>query len=239
MTQGYCAKLTDMGWGWIAVVVATTLSICGAISAAEHDRHSEPVVLAPGYADLEFVPPPAGSYELPPLGKAAGGAVLDARGAQQALHAYFGDKIVVMSFIFTTCSDVNGCPLATHVFRKVQNRLLELPQLKQQVRLVSISFDPEFDTPQVMARYAGNFKQPGFDWQFLTTSSEEALAPILRDYGQWVIKDYDTEGRYLGTMSHLLRVFLIDKQKRIRNIYSVSFLHAETIANDIETLLAE
>ena len=158
---------------------------------------------------------------------------------EQTLHGYFGDKVVVMSFIFTSCSDVNGCPLATHVFSKVQDRLAQSPQLKQHVRLVSISFDPDYDTPQVMASYAENFRQPGFDWQFLTTASDTALAPILSNYGQWVIKDYDEEGRYLGTMSHLLRVFLIDEQKRIRNIYSVSFLHADTIANDIETLLAE
>ncbi|MCZ6642290.1 MAG: SCO family protein [Gammaproteobacteria bacterium] len=215
------------------------LAISGATHAAEHNRHSEPVVLAPGYADLAFVPPPAGSYELPSLGPAADGAVLDTQGAQAMLHDYFGDKVVVLSFIFTTCGDVNGCPLATHVFSKVQDRLIELPQLKQRVRLLSLSFDPAYDTPEVMASYAGNFRQPGFDWHFLTTANEAALAPILRDYGQWVIKDYDEDGRYLGTMSHLLRVFLIDERMRIRNIYSVSFLHADTIANDVETLLGE
>ena len=220
-------------------MIAVALSICCSATAAQHDRHPEPVVLAPGYADLEFVPPPAGSYQLPSLGPAASGAVLDEQGERHALHDYFGDKVVVMSFIFTTCSDVNGCPLATHVFRKVQERLAESSRLKRRARLVSISFDPEYDTPQVMTSYAKNFRQPGFDWQFLTTRSVEALEPILRDYGQWVIKDYDEQGRYLGTMSHLLRVFLIDEQKRIRNIYSVSFLHADTIANDIETLLAE
>jgi len=229
-----------MALRWLgAAIAALSISICAGTYGAEHNQHPEPVVLAPGYADLAFVPPRAGSYELPSLGPAADGAVLDAQGARASLHDYFGDKVVVMSFIFTTCGDVNGCPLATHVFSKVQDRLAELPHLKQRVRLVSLSFDPAYDTPQVMAGYAGNFKRPAFDWQFLTTATDEALTPILRDYGQWVIKDYDEDGRYLGTMSHLLRVFLIDQQKRIRNIYSVSFLHADTIANDIETLLGE
>jgi len=40
-------------------------------------------------------------------------------------------------------------------------------------------------------------------------------------------------------MSHILRVFLIDEQKKIRNIYSTSFLHTDTIVNDVRTLLMD
>ena len=103
---------------------------------------------------------------------------------------------------------------------------------------LSFSFDPDYDTPAVLADYAERFVANEFDWQFLTCGSETELAGVLQDYDQWIIRDYDSEGRSLGTMSHLLRVYLIDRDKRIRNIYSVSFLHAETIANDIRTLLA-
>ena len=46
-------------------------------------------------------------------------------------------------------------------------------------------------------------------------------------------------GDYTGTMSHILRVFLIDKNRNIRNIYSTSFLHADTVANDVRSLLME
>ena len=74
---------------------------------------------------------------------------------------------------------------------------------------------------------------------FLTTASRDTLDPTLLAYGQWVVRDYDEQGNFLGTMSHLLRVFLIDTSGRIRNIYSTSFLHADTIANDIETLIRE
>jgi cytochrome c peroxidase len=61
----------------------------------------------------------------------------------------------------------------------------------------------------------------------------------LSAYGQWVIRDYDDNGDYTGTMSHILRVFLIDKNRNIRNIYSTSFLHADTVANDVRSLLLE
>jgi len=223
----------------VAVLAAAAPPRSSAEGAGAAHEHARPLVLAPGYADLEFEPPAPGSYALPPLGSAADARVLDAAGNQRQLYELLGDRIVVLSFIYTTCSDVNGCPLATHVLRGLQDRIAAADELRGQVRLISFSFDPAHDTPAVLRDYSRHFKQADFDWQFLTCDSEQTLAPVLRDYDQWVVKDYDAEGRYLGTMSHVLRVYLIDRQRRIRNIYSVSFLHADTVANDIRTLLQE
>lgn len=203
-----------------------------------HD-HPPPEVLAPGYSQLEFNPPEPGSYQLPPLGDAADGAVLDSTGQVRALHDYLGDKLVVLSFIYTRCSDVNGCPLATFVMKGVQERIRAAPDLQGKVRLVSFSFDPAYDTPAVLEQYASYFRAPDFDWRFLTTRSEAQLTPILDGYGQWIVRDYGDSGEYLGTVSHLLRVYLIDRAKRVRNIYSTSFLHADTVVNDLRTLLGE
>ncbi len=74
---------------------------------------------------------------------------------------------------------------------------------------------------------------------FLTTASEEALLPITSKYGQLVIKEYDESGEYTGAMAHVLRAFLIDRSKNIRQEYSVSFLHDELVSTDIKTLLIE
>jgi len=202
-------------------------------------EHSEPIVLAPGYADLSFIPPAAGSYRLPPLGGAADGKVLDTAGREHRLHELFGDRLVVLSFIYTTCGDVNGCPLATHVFGKVADALVAAADLSGEVRLLSLSFDPEQDTSTVMRAYAERYRREGADWRFLTTASIADLDPLLDTYDQWVVRDYDQAGNSLGTMSHVLRVYLIDRQQKIRNIYSVSFLHADTIVNDVRTLLLE
>lgn len=205
------------------------------------------MVLAPGYADLAFTPPAPGSYALPPLGPAADGVVLDSQGRTLSLHDLMGDRLVLLSFIYTSCSDVNGCPLATHVFARVAERLNGSGDagveggLNGKVRLISLSFDPDYDSPSVMRAYGGPFQRrfQALDWRFLTTGGPGALDPMLEGYDQWVIRDYDEAGRPLGTISHLLRVYLIDRQKRIRNIYSVSFLHADTLANDLMTLLME
>lgn len=196
-------------------------------------------MLAPGYAPLEFIAPEPGSYGLPTMGVASDGEVLDSDGNKVRLHDFIGDKPTVLSFIFTTCDDVNGCPLATYVMRSVQDALQADPLTANKARLVSFSFDPLFDTPGVIDAYGAQFRADGFDWQFLTTEGAATLDPILSAYDQWVIRDYDTNGEYMGTMSHILRVFLIDESRRIRNIYSTSFLHADTVANDVRSLLIE
>lgn len=205
---------------------------------AQHG-HAPPAVLAPGYAPLAFPLPAAGSYQLPPLWSAADGAVVDTDGRSLRLHDLLGDRYVVLSFIFTRCSDVNGCPLATYVLKELQERLRTDPLMNGRVRLLSLSFDPGHDTPAVLKRYAARVQAPDFDWRFLTTRTQVELEPILRAYDQTVLRDYDAEGRELGTISHLLRVYLIDRQRRIRNVYSVNFLHVDTVANDIRTLYAE
>ena len=214
------------------------LLIAGSAIAALHE-HPPPTVLAPGYADLEFTPPKAGTYRLPPLGVAADGNVLESNGNAARLYDLLGAKITVVSFIFTRCSDVNGCPLATHVLRGVQDRVDVDAELRGNVRLLSMSFDPSYDTPAVLDAYAAHFRKKGFDWRFVTCPTERELAPVLDAYGQSVVPDVDESGQRLGSMSHILRVYLIDRERRIRNIYSVSFLHADTVANDVKTLLLE
>ena len=134
------------------------------------------------------------------------------------------------------CPDVNGCPVATFVLSQVQKRLAADDTLNKGVRLISVSFDPVNDSPSVMASYGVNFKQAGIDWHFLTAESEQHLAPILNDYDQAVIRDVDAEGKPVGTMSHILRVFLIDADKDIRNIYSPSYLHPDILLADIRTV---
>jgi cytochrome c peroxidase len=196
-------------------------------------------VLAPGWTELEFEPPEAGNYQLPPLGMAGDGEVLDGDGNATTLHQLMGDKVVVLSFIYSSCSDANGCPLATHVLERLQDQLLQDPSAGAGVRFVSLSFDPVQDTPEVITRYGRPYISGDFDWRFLTTRDQQELQPILESYGQSVIRDPNSEEDEAGSISHVLRVFLIDRDLRIRNIFSASYLHADTMLNDIRTLQME
>ena len=165
--------------------------------------------------------------------------VLDEQGRERSLEDYFGDKFVVLSFIYTNCNDVNGCPLATFVLGQLQQRMSRDGRLADQVRMISLSFDPGFDTPAVMTKYGRQFNRDNYDWRFLTTGSTRQLQPLLQGFNQPVQKEYDESGEYRGVISHILRVFLLDKASQVRNIYSVSFLHADTVINDIKTLAME
>ena len=197
--------------------------------------------LAPGYGKLEYLLPAAGSYQLPPLGVAADGEVLDAEAKSVRLHQVFNQKIVLLSFIYSRCSDVNGCPLSNYVFYRLKAEMRRDPVLAERFKLISLSFDPENDTPETLRLYSTNFEQSGDagEWQFLTTKSEQALLPILELYQQDIQRQFNDKAEATDDISHILRVFLIDSNKRIRNIYSVAFLHPELLLNDIRTLLME
>lgn len=204
-----------------------------AISFAQRTEYN----IAPGYNQLNFEAPKPGSYTLEKYNLAPDGNIVDANGESKNLHDLFDNKVVLLNFMYSTCTDVNGCPLATAVFHKVRNLLNKDPKLGKQVSLISMSFDPENDSPEVMKLYGYGTDSGVVDWNFLTTTSPNDLDPILDGYGQRILKEYDEEGNYIGSISHILRVFLIDKNKTVRNIYSVSYLHSDVLINDIKTLV--
>lgn len=209
---------------------------------AELKQSAPPKLLAPGYSDLKFTAPIPGSYKLPILGQASDGNVLDSEGRETTLHKLMSDaanpdKIVLLSFIYATCSDINGCPLATAVFHKIKTRLEKEPELASHLRLITLSFNPEHDTPERMKAYGATLQGRGVEWHFLTTRSEKELQPILTAYKQTAEKVYDAKGSFTNTYSHNLRVYLIDQHKQLRNIYNTELLHPDTLIGDIKTLL--
>jgi len=216
----------------LALVSGAALLAAAALFAAE-------TPVPPGYAGLGYRPPPVGSYRLPPLGEAADGPVLDERGRSLALHDLLRGRVTLLGFIYTHCSDVNGCPLSTHVLMGIHRAIHEDPKLRGRLQLISLSFDPIRDTPEAMRQYGENLvgEDDAGDWRFLTTPDIETLDPLLRAYGQDVQRRRsENDG---GDISHSLRVFLIDDQQRIRNIYSVAFLEASLLLTDVRTVLAE
>jgi cytochrome c peroxidase len=190
-----------------------------------------------GGAGLKF--PAPGSYALPRLKPAADGEVLTVAGQPAKLHSLFDGKILLLSFIYTHCADGQGCPWASAILKQVATQLAQDPALKQRARLLSLSFDPTRDTPEVMREYGAHFSRGDEQWLFLTTRSEGALRPILDGYDQTLEKEYNERGKATGGFAHLLRVYLIDRDKQIRNIYSASLLDAELLVNDIKTLVLE
>lgn len=193
-------------------------------------------------APMEFMPPAPGSYELQRIMHAADGRVLDIEGKSHDLSRYTGGKVTLLSFIYSSCADPGGCPYAYMVFHQLQSRLEQNPRLAGHVRLVSLSFDPVRDTPEALALYAGDSARAGrpVEWAFLTTGSVKDLLPILDGFGQDVFLDVDpASGKHLGTYSHILKLFLIDRSRTVREVYTTAFLMPDMVYNDIVTLLLE
>lgn len=226
-----------------ALCCYSCMSIGTALAAPDHQSHQAMASMplqAPGYRPLAFELPAVGSYERPVIGQAADAKVIDSQGRATSLHALMRDKVTLLSFMYTSCSDVNGCPLASYVLHRVMQRLAADERLQNRVQLLSLSFDRANDSPEVLARYGARFNEQQADrWRFLTTPDDKTLDQILKDYNQFIIQDIDSEGNILGSISHLLRVYLIDEQQNLREVYSVSFLHADILVQDMLTVMAD
>lgn len=192
----------------------------------------------PRTADYDYDPPALGSYSLPSITPAGDGRVLDETGAERSLRAFLVGKIAVMAFIYTRCGDV--CPEATMLLHELHAIASADPTLRDDLQLITISFDPEHDTPEVMALHAGalGHASESAAWRFLTTSGEAALRPILDAYDQPVGPKTDPDDS-LGPLAHQLRIFLVDAKGEMRNIYSVGFLDPRLVMTDVRTLLLE
>lgn len=195
----------------------------------------------PAIAPLEYEPPAAGTYTLQRILTAPDGEVLDLDGRAAPLAHFTRGRITVLGLVYTTCIDPEGCPRTLPVFEAIRARVSASSRLRDHVRLVTLSFDPERDTPAAMRGYAGARATGGVvPWHFLTTRSARALAPLLDGFGQDVRVDVvRSAGVARREMTHVLKVFLIDPAGVVREIYDSTFLHPRTVLNDVETLLLE
>jgi protein SCO1/2 len=194
----------------------------------------------PRDSDYDYEPPVPGSYTLPAIKPAADGALLDSNGKAIHLRDLTHGRITVLGFIYTRCAAPKACPYATNVFDQLHSVSAKDKSLTENLRLVSVSFDPEHDTPKHLAEYAEWVRETksGCEWRFATAKSRADLEPILTAYDQAVDKRPDPADPQ-GPLYHTLRVFLIDREGRIRNVYSSGTLDPRLVLADVKTLLLE
>ena len=193
-------------------------------------------------ATLAFLPPAPGTYKLEHIMRAPDGSVLDSDGSVHRFSEFSTGKVTLFSFIYTYCTDAKGCPLAYETMHGLKKSIDQDPALRGNVRFVSMSFDPQFDTPAAMRSYGGGDARDlrGLRWHFLTTASGRQLAPLLDGFGQDVsVAAEQPPNPRVPTLSHMLKVYLLDAGGSVREIYSTSFLHQQVMLNDIKTLLLE
>ncbi len=141
------------------------------------------------------------------------------------------EKVLLVGFVFTTCNGT--CPATTHRMAKIHDELKKRNLLeKDQVRLVSISLDPKRDTPAVLKGYMQLYEiEPGH-WSFLTGTAS-GMDKYLAAWGMWARPAAN------GQLDHPSRLFLVDQKRNVREIYNLSFMRTDWVADDIESLLRE
>jgi cytochrome oxidase Cu insertion factor (SCO1/SenC/PrrC family) len=217
--------------------LAATLALAALAAASGAAHEGDPVAevaSAPASAP-RFEAPAPGTYELPPIDRVAPHELLNPEGEQAPLLSLGAGEAALVSFVYLGCPD--ACPVATAVLQQVDRRISERPELAGRVVLVTVSFDPARDRPEQMGRLARSLAPRG-RWRFLTAKDSTTLAPVLEDFGQ------DADELAAGDVSsarfsHVMKVFLVDGESRVRNVYSAGFLDARVLVNDLLTVLAE
>jgi cytochrome oxidase Cu insertion factor (SCO1/SenC/PrrC family) len=187
---------------------------------------------------LRFEPPAAGSYSLPVIRRVSEHRLLDSGGRRAPLLALAPGQCAVVAFVYLSCADPQGCPLSTASLLRIDRALAERAELRDRVRLATVSFDPARDPPESLAALRERLAPRG-DWRFYTGSDAADLAPVLEDYGQYVLPLRDASGEPSGPLRHVMKVFLVDARGAVRAIYSAGTLDPRIVLLDVETLLMQ
>lgn len=140
-------------------------------------------------------------------------------------------KIWIADFIYTNCTDT--CPLQTAMMAKLQDEYASKPE----VQLVSITVDPERDTPQTLALYATRYNADAGRWFFLTGQRDRIIG-LMQNGFHLSVASLPTSAEQSGMIPHSPRFVLIDKAARIRGYYDSRELEAFVrLKNDVESLL--
>jgi protein SCO1 len=169
-----------------------------------------------GHVELsEATPSPGASAPIATAGDEAPDAELvDEAGRSRRLSDWRG-SVVAVTFIYTRCPVPNFCPLMDRHFLAVQRALTTDAHLSSRAHLVSVSFDPEFDTPAVLAAHARRLGADPARWTFVTGERNQ-LDPFAARFGVTTIRDGATDWEIV----HNLRTAVIDPQGRIVTIFS-------------------
>jgi protein SCO1 len=160
--------------------------------------------------------PTGTTYPPKPGDKVPDFALLNQDGKKIHLSSYQGEVLLV-TFIYTRCPYPDFCPLVSHNFSKIYASLKKDPSLGRRVRLLSVSFDPDHDTPEVLRKYAETFNgttggDPFDRWQFAAVPKKD-LVSVANFFGLY----YDFSGD--GQIAHSLSTTVIGPDGKVFKWY--------------------
>jgi protein SCO1 len=173
------------------------------------------------------LPQPSQQQPLPKIAPAPEFALISQDRAPVSLGDYRG-KVVAVTFIFTRCTAL--CPFLTPTMSFVQDQLG--PDFGPNIAFVSITVDPQRDTPEVLKDYAQAFGANLSGWAFLT-GSPDTIADVTRRYGVFAARTGD------DNVDHTFLTSIIDQRGILRVQYVGVRFDPEEFRRDLVSLLQE
>ena len=136
-------------------------------------------------------------------------------------------KVVVVAFAYTTCPDV--CPLITAALRQVQSKLTK--EERNDSHLLTVTTDPEIDSPKVLAAYAKRYGAELGGWSFLT-GDESTLKSVWKNFGVGVKR------KARGLVDHTPLTAIVDRQGTLRFAYIGPSPDVKSMLRDMRALMA-
>lgn len=164
-------------------------------------------------------------------------------------------KVLLYNFVYTNCSTV--CPMVSALFAQTRDELKKEGLLGDKVMLVTISFDPERDTPEVMKKYGEKYGVDPANWLWLTGTPEE-IKRVVRDgfmvgyekvpAAQKPAADATTSPEHKHgkedpppppgyDLEHTAIIVLVDKDGKMRAVYPAGGMEPKQFVDDIKRLM--
>ncbi|MGI8917474.1 MAG: SCO family protein [Pyrinomonadaceae bacterium] len=137
--------------------------------------------------------------------------------SDQPIHlAQYRGKTLLLTFIYTRCPIPDYCTLMSQNFAQIESELAKQPELFQKTHLLSISIDPEYDTPAVLRSYGAahtaKFTDEKFSHWELATGTKDQIKGIAQFFGLRYYADRDQ-------IVHGLRTVIINPEGKVAKIY--------------------
>ncbi|MEY4691108.1 MAG: hypothetical protein RIT19_1433 [Verrucomicrobiota bacterium] len=139
----------------------------------------------------------------------------------------FRGRVLAFTFIFTRCPYPDFCPRMTDHFARAQKALSEQPDAPENVKFLSISFDPEHDTPDLLRAYAERHAYDPERWS-LATGAWDQLEPLTAHFGLIFGRDVPPE-----KMEHNLRTVVVRPSGKIHAILPSNEWEVEDLVREI------
>jgi len=176
-------------------------------------RLTDIVVIAQAKPDYK----PAVQYHVPAPGDAVPNFTLLNQSDKKIRLGQFKGKVLVMTFVYTRCPLADYCPRMSRNFAEIDKTLSADKKLYAETHLLSVSFDPTYDTPKVLKSYGeaytGRYTQETFaHWDF--AAPEQAEMQQMEEFFDLGVTPGDN-----GTLQHSLSTLVIGKDGKVAAFY--------------------